>query len=115
MVAVGEALENAIDLLCFFGEFYLHKQLADSHVDGIPEKGKFAHVTSQHGKQEGIFGFGQVASDGALADVVLLHALQVVSWRFTLLSFRHDQSFPTDVERVLMGHETGGAHPTESG
>lgn len=46
VVAVGETLQDSVDLLGFFGQFHLHEQLPDSHVDGIAEEGELAHIAS---------------------------------------------------------------------
>lgn len=46
VIAVGEALEHTVNLLCLFGQLYLHEQFANGHVDWVAEKGKFPHVAS---------------------------------------------------------------------
>jgi uncharacterized membrane protein len=46
MVAIGEALENSVYLLCLLGQLNLHKQLPHSHIDRISKEGKLAHVTT---------------------------------------------------------------------
>lgn len=47
MVAISEALEDAVDLLGLLWQLNLHEQFAYGHVDRITKKSKLAHVTSQ--------------------------------------------------------------------
>jgi hypothetical protein len=102
MVAVSEPLKHPVDLLGFLGKLNLHEQFANSHVDGISEKGKSAHVAAQHGEEERIVGFAQETSDDALVEVFGLDSFQVVSWRFALFSDRQNERLAADVHGVLM-------------
>jgi hypothetical protein len=97
VIAVSKSLEHPVDLLGFFGEFNLHKQLADSHVDGISEEGKSAHVAAQHGKKKCVVGFAQEARDDALVKVVRLDSLQIMPWRFALFSGWQNERLSADV------------------
>jgi hypothetical protein len=88
VVSVGESLQHSVDLLRFLGKLNLHQQLAHSHVDGITEERKLAHIAAQHRQKEGIVGLAQIARNDALIDVVRLNSLQIMARCFSFLPSR---------------------------
>ena len=88
MIAVSEALKNTVNLLRLPGQLDLHEQLANSHVNGITEESKLAHVASQYRKQKGVISLAEVAGDNALVKIVCFDSFQISSWGLALFALR---------------------------
>lgn len=107
MIAISEALKDAIDLLRFLWQLDLHEQFSYSHVDGITEKSKFPHVASQYRKHELVVCLAEVARNDALIKVVRFDPFQVPTWGLALFALRQYESFSADVHGILMGRQAG--------
>jgi hypothetical protein len=104
VVAVSKSLEAPVDLLCFFGQLRLHEQFTDCHVHWVSKEAEAAHVASKDSSRKGICALGQAGSNDTSAHD-FLDAGQVFCWRLVLLSFRENNNFPRDLQRIALGRD----------
>ena len=97
MIAVSEALEDAVNLLGLLWKLDLHEQFAYGHVDWITKESKLAHVASQNGEQKGVIGLAEVAGNHALVEIVCLDSFEVSAWSLTLFALWQNQCFSANV------------------
>lgn len=86
MVPVCKRLQEPIDLLGLFGQFNLHQQLSNSHINGVSEKGESSHVLSQRSLVELVARERENASNPAFGDA-FLQTSQVFRRRIILLAW----------------------------
>ena len=87
MIAISKTLQHSVNLLCLFGKFHLHQQLANGHVKGVSKEGKASHIASQYRKKKGIVRLAQVASNDAFVNVICFNPFQIMAGGFTFFSF----------------------------
>jgi len=63
VVSIGKPLNDAVNLLRFFGEVNLHQQFTGGHVEWFTEERKLAHVASHDVVKEFVLAFGQKCWD----------------------------------------------------
>lgn len=86
MIPACKRLQEPIYLLGLFGQFDLHQQLSNGHVNGIPKKGESSHELSQRCFIELVVRESKNTGNTAFGNA-LFQTTEVFRWRITLFAW----------------------------
>lgn len=107
MIAIGEALEHSVDLLRFFGQFHLHQEFSNCHVDGVTKESETSHVLPQCRLEKVIVRFRQDARDRSSGNG-RLQPREILGRGLAFFALGIRNRFASERERPGLGSGAGG-------